>query len=59
MFMTATTRKQIKGIRVVPIDLNNNGKITPDEDFYASMDNLIAAIAMGNILHLRPGNYIL
>jgi phosphate transport system substrate-binding protein len=43
----ATTRKQIKGLRVVPIDLNNNGKIDSDEDFYTSMDDLIGAIASG------------
>ncbi len=43
----ATTRKQIKGLRVVPIDLNNNGKIDSDEDFYTSMDDLINAIASG------------
>jgi phosphate transport system substrate-binding protein len=43
----ASTRKQIKGLRVVPIDLNNNGKIDSDEDFYTSMNDLIAAIASG------------
>jgi phosphate transport system substrate-binding protein len=43
----ATTRKQIKGLRVVPIDLNNNGKIDSDEDFYTSMNDLINAIATG------------
>jgi phosphate transport system substrate-binding protein len=43
----ATTRKQIKGLRVVPIDLNNNGKIDSDEDFYTSMNDLIVAIASG------------
>lgn len=43
----ATTRKQIKGLRVVPVDLNNNGKIDIDEDFYTSMNDLIAAIASG------------
>jgi phosphate transport system substrate-binding protein len=43
----ATTRKQIKGLRVVPVDLNNNGKIDSDEDFYTSMNDLIAAIASG------------
>jgi phosphate transport system substrate-binding protein len=43
----ATTRKQIKGLRVVPIDLNNDGKIDSDEDFYASMNDIIAAIALG------------
>src|ERR1035437_1525050 len=43
----ATTRQQIKGLKVVPIDLNNNGKIDSDEDFYGSMNDLIAAIASG------------
>jgi phosphate transport system substrate-binding protein len=43
----AATRKQIKGLKVVPIDLNNNGKIDSDEDFYGSMNDLISAIASG------------
>lgn len=41
------TKKQISGIRVVPIDLNNNGKIDPEENFYDSMNDLIDAIAKG------------
>lgn len=41
------TKKQISGIRVVPVDLNKNGKIDPDENFYDSMDDLINAIARG------------
>jgi len=41
------TKKQVTGIRVLPIDLNKNGKIDPDEDFYSTMDNLIDAIAKG------------
>ena len=43
----ASTRQQIKGLKVVPVDLNNNGKIDSDEDFYTSMNDLIAAIASG------------
>ena len=43
----ASTKKQIKGLRVVPLDLNNNGKIDADENFYDSMNYLIAAIASG------------
>jgi phosphate transport system substrate-binding protein len=43
----ASTRKQVKGLRVVPLDLNNNGKIDPDENFYDSMNDLISAIASG------------
>lgn len=43
----ATTKQQIKGLKVVPVDLNNNGKIDSDEDFYTTMNDLIAAIASG------------
>jgi phosphate transport system substrate-binding protein len=41
------TRHQLKGLRVVPLDLNSNGKIDNDENFYDSMDDLIAAIGSG------------
>lgn len=41
------TKKQISGIRVVPLDLNKNGKIDPEENFYDSMNDLIDAIAKG------------
>jgi len=41
------TKQQVKGVRVVPIDLNNNGRIDEDENFYNSMNDLIAAIASG------------
>jgi phosphate transport system substrate-binding protein len=41
------TKEQVKGLKVVPIDLNNNGVIDPDENFYNSMNDLIAAIASG------------
>jgi phosphate transport system substrate-binding protein len=43
----AVTKQQIKGLRVVPIDLNGNGKIDSDENFYDSMNDIIAAIASG------------
>lgn len=43
----ATTRKQIKGLKVVPVDLNNNGRIDIDENFYDSMNDVMAAIASG------------
>jgi phosphate transport system substrate-binding protein len=35
------TRKQKDGVRVVPIDLNENGKIDQDENFYSTVDELI------------------
>ena len=41
------TKKQIAGIRIVPIDLNNNGKVDPDENFYTTMDEIVNAIVEG------------
>ena len=41
------TRKQTPGIRVIPVDLNNDGVITPEEDFYTSIDSLTNAVAIG------------
>ena len=41
------TLKPLPGIRVLPVDSNNNGKIDPDEDFYASKDQITKAIAEG------------
>ena len=42
-----TTDKQISGLRVIPIDLNENGQIDADEDFYANKTLLTGAIATG------------
>jgi phosphate transport system substrate-binding protein len=41
------TRKQIQGLTVVPLDLNNNGKIDADESFYNTLDEIVEAIAQG------------
>lgn len=35
------TRKQKSGVRVVPIDLNDNGKVDKEEKFYETLDELI------------------
>ena len=43
----AKTKKQVEGIKVLPIDFNNNGKIDEEEDFYNSRDEIIDAIATG------------
>lgn len=43
----ASTKQPVKGLKVVPLDLNNNGKIDADENFYNNMNELIAAIAAG------------
>jgi phosphate transport system substrate-binding protein len=41
------TGKPVEGLRVVPIDLNGDGQISADEDFYAVKSDIAAAIADG------------
>lgn len=41
------TRKPVAGIHALPIDVNGNGKIDADENFYDSIDKLTKAIASG------------
>ena len=39
------TRKQVAGVHALPIDVNGNGKIDGDENFYDTIDHLTKAIA--------------
>ncbi|SFC08876.1 phosphate transport system substrate-binding protein [Parapedobacter composti] len=41
------TRKQVADIRVIPIDVDGDGTIGPDEAFYGSIDSLTDAVARG------------
>jgi phosphate transport system substrate-binding protein len=41
------TKLPIKGLMVLPIDKNNNGRIDKNEDVYATREDLMAAIADG------------
>ena len=41
----AKTKLPNPGIKILPLDLNNNGKIDADENFYANMDQIIKAIS--------------
>ena len=41
----AETGQQVEGIRVLPLDLNSDGRITEDEDFYATRSDITQAIA--------------
>jgi phosphate transport system substrate-binding protein len=43
----ATTGQPVEGVRIIPIDLNGDGAITPNEDFYAAKADVAAAIADG------------
>lgn len=40
----ATTGKPLAGLSIPPVDLDGNGSVSPDEDFYADKDLLIEAI---------------
>ena len=42
-----STGKPVEGLVVIPVDLDGDGQIAPDEDFYAEKDNITAAIADG------------
>ncbi|MDW7727476.1 MAG: substrate-binding domain-containing protein [Candidatus Methanoperedens sp.] len=41
------TRKPVEGIEIIPIDLNGNGNIDPDENFYGTLDEIVEAIGTG------------
>ena len=49
----AKTLKPVEGIVILPIDINGNGRIDPEEDFYGDRDSLTKAIA-GNIYPSPP-----
>ena len=42
------TGQKNEGIEVIPIDVNENGQIDPEEAFYESFSQVLAAIANGN-----------
>ena len=43
----AKTLKPVAGLAVLPIDINGNGAVDPDENFYADRDRMTKAIAEG------------
>jgi phosphate transport system substrate-binding protein len=43
----AKTKRPNPGVKVIPLDVNNNGKVDPEENFYDTMDKLVTAIAEG------------
>ncbi len=43
----AKTKKPIAGLAILPLDQNGNGKIDPEENVYATRDEICAAIADG------------
>lgn len=43
----AATKKPMDGLMIVPLDLNENGRIDPDESFYGDRDEITRAIGEG------------
>jgi|WetSurMetagenome_2_1015567.scaffolds.fasta_scaffold00047_4 phosphate transport system substrate-binding protein len=41
------TKRAVEGIKIVPLDLNSNGMIDPDESFYDTLEEIIEAISSG------------
>lgn len=41
------THKPTRGLAIVPIDVNDNGKVDAEERFYGTMDELMSAISDG------------
>lgn len=39
------TNEQVAGLRVIPLDLDGDGRISADEDFYQTRPEIVAAIA--------------
>jgi phosphate transport system substrate-binding protein len=42
-----SSSKPIEGLTIIPIDLNGNGILDPDEDFYTTRNEIVDAIAAG------------
>jgi len=43
----AKTKKPLEGIVIIPVDLNNNGRVDPQENFMGTRDEITAAIKRG------------
>ena len=37
------------GIEVIPIDLNENGKLDPDENFYGTLDEITEVLSLNQL----------
>ena len=43
----AKTKKALEGIVIIPVDLNSNGRVDPEENFMSTRDEITAAIKRG------------
>ena len=65
----AKTKKQVEGIEVLPLDLDGDGMVAEEEDFYGDRDAIVEAIAAGKypsppardlhfVSHGKPGRQV-
>ncbi|HVD97677.1 MAG TPA: hypothetical protein VNB90_05680 [Cytophagaceae bacterium] len=50
------TRKVKDGLTVIPEDLNGNGKLDEEENFYATLDNVVSKLEEKNYSEVVTGN---
>ncbi len=50
------TRKVKSGLTIIPADLNNNGKLDEDENFYSTLDEVISKVEEKNYSEIVVGN---
>ncbi len=43
----ANTKKPVEGIEIIPLDLNDDGKVDQNESFYGTLDEIVEAIGTG------------
>ena len=50
------TRKEVSGVKVIPIDINGNNKIDQEENFYNTLDDVIQKLETTKIPEITVGN---
>lgn len=51
------TRKAIEGLTIIPVDTDDNGRVTADELFYDNLDRVISSIEGGGLKNI-PVEYL-
>jgi len=52
-----TTRKAIQGLTIIPVDTDDNGRVSTDELFYDNLDQVLASIEAGGLKNI-PVEYL-
>lgn len=52
------SKKQVNGLTVLPVDLNGNGKVSDDEKFYDTIDNVLQRLENAKDIKNIPTAYL-